>query len=304
MFLLDLIGNTPLVNLSFLSARPDQVKLFAKAEWLNPGGSLKDRPVKAMLNYAIARGQLKPEQVILDSSSGNAGISYAMIGAALGYQVTIVIPGNASNERKMRMLAHGAQLIETDPLEGYDQALRHARALAIDNPKHYFFCDQYANQQNMLTHYLTTAGELLAQVPNEITHFVAGVGTGGSITGIARRLKEHNPEIKIIGVRPQEWPGIEGLKPLQAKDSIVPDIFDSSLIDQWIDVTSDEAKAMCHTLAKAGYFVGQSSGAYVAASLKLMGSLSMGVITTLLCDAGERYFSTRLWQSSGDNDGD
>lgn len=297
MDLLGLIGNTPLIDLGFLSPRPDHVQLFAKAEWLNPGGSLKDRPVKSMLTQAIDSGLLTPDKTILDSSSGNAGISYAMIGAAFGYKVTIVIPGNASEERKMRMRAHGATLIETDPLEGYDQALRHVRALYAKESANYFFCDQYSNQSNVLAHYHHTGAELLSQMPKPISHFVCGVGTGGSLTGIARRLKENNSHIKIIGVRPQVWPGIEGLKPLGSGDDIVPAIYDSSLVDHWIDVSSDEAKMMCQTLAEHGYFVGQSSGAYLAACQTLMASLSHGVVTTLLCDGGERYFSTRLWQS-------
>jgi cysteine synthase B len=297
MDLLTLIGNTPLIDLGFLSPRPSDVKLFAKAEWMNPGGSIKDRPVKAMLTHAIESGQLSQHQTILDSSSGNAGISYAMIGTALGYDVTIVIPGNASAERKQRMRAHGAQLIETDPLEGYDQALRHVRALYASDSERYFFCDQYSNQFNVLAHYHTTAVELLAQVPAAITHFVCGVGTGGSLTGIARRLKQHNSQIKIVGVRPQIWPGIEGLKPLGSPNDIVPDIYDASLVDYWLDVSSDDAKMMCHQLAAHGYFVGQSAGAYLVACQLLMAKLSHGVVTTLLCDTGERYFSTRLWQS-------
>lgn len=297
MDLLGLIGNTPLIDLGFLSPRPDHVRLFAKAEWMNPGGSLKDRPVKAMLTQAINSGLLTHDHIILDSSSGNAGISYAMIGAALGYKVTIVIPGNASDERKMRMLAHGAQLIETDPLEGYDQALRYVRSLHAKDPERYFFCDQYSNEHNSLAHYNHTGVELLSQVPMPITHFVCGVGTGGSLTGIASRLKKNNSQVKIIAVRPQVWPGIEGLKPLGSEDDIVPAIFDSTLIDSWIDVSSDDAKKMCLKVAKHGYFIGQSSGAYLSACQKLMASLSHGVVTTLLCDGGERYFSTRLWQS-------
>lgn len=296
MYLLDLIGNTPIIDLSFLSPRPDHVSLYAKAEWMNPGGSLKDRAVKAMLEHAISSGALTSEKIILDSSSGNAGISYSMIGAALGYQVTMVIPGNASEERKMRLKAHGATLIETDPLEGYDQALRQVRALYEADPDKYFFCDQYSNPLNVQSHYHGTAAELLVQVHDVITHFVCGVGTGGSLTGIACRLREANPGIKIIGVRPEPWPGIEGLKPMVGKDDIVPTIFEPGLVDQWIDVTADEAKHWCLTMAKHGFFLGQSSGAYLAVCHQLMSGLSEGVVTTLLCDLGERYFSAGLWQ--------
>ncbi|UTV29066.1 PLP-dependent cysteine synthase family protein [Photobacterium atrarenae] len=295
MDLLALIGHTPLIDLSFLFPDQPGLKLFAKAEWTNPGGSLKDRSVKEMLCQAIESGQLHPGKTILDSSSGNAGISYAMIGAAMGYPVTIVIPGNASRERKQRLIAHGATLIETDPLEGYDQALRHVHAMFEASPEQYFFCDQYANSHNVNAHYHGTASELMKQVPQPITHFVGGVGTGGSLTGIARRLKEQDPNVKIIAIRPERWPGVEGLKPLGEPEDIVPAIFDPSLVDQWIDVSADEAKAGCLRLARHGIFVGQSSGAYLAGCTKLMAGLSEGVITTLLCDLGERYFSAGLW---------
>ncbi len=296
MYLLDLIGNTPIIDLSFLSPRPDRVSLYGKAEWMNPGGSLKDRAVKSMLEHAISSGSLTPGQIILDSSSGNAGISYSMIGAALGFEVTIVLPGNASEERKMRLKAHGAKLIETDPLEGYDQALRQVRAIYEGEPDRYYFCDQYSNPLNVQSHYQGTAAELLVQVHDVITHFVCGVGTGGSLTGIARRLREANPAIQIIGVRPEPWPGIEGLKPMSSKDDIVPEIFDPGLVDQWVDVTADEAKQWCLKMAKHGFFLGQSSGAYLAVCHQLMSGLSEGVVTTLLCDLGERYFSAGLWQ--------
>lgn len=295
MNLLDLIGNTPLLDLSYFSPDPKRISFYAKAEWANPGGSLKDRPVKNMLSRALECGELTPEKIILDSSSGNAGISYAMIGAALGIKVQIVIPGNASKERKDRLKAHGAQLIETDPLEGYDEALRHVREIHATSPEKYFFCDQYSNQNNVLAHYSGTAAELIEQVPGPITHFVCGVGTGGSITGIGRRLKETYPAVKIIGVMPERWPGIEGLKPLGEPEDIVPNIYDTHLVDEWIDISADEAKGCCDELAKRGIFAGQSSGAYLSASLKLMGNLKEGTVTTLLCDLGERYFSAGLW---------
>ncbi|MBL1416827.1 MAG: cysteine synthase family protein [Moritella sp.] len=297
MELLDLIGNTPLINLSFLSPQPERVSLFAKAEWMNPGGSLKDRSVKLILTRAIEDGLLQPGKIILDSSSGNAGISYSMIGAALGYAVNIVIPDNASNERKMRLRAHGAQLIETDALEGYDQAIRHVHELYANSPDKYFFADQYSNQANVLAHYHGTGAELIEQVSGPITHFVCGVGTGGSLTGIARRLKAKYPAVVIVGIRPERWPGIEGLKPLGEKEDILPKIFDGSLVDRWLDVSANEAKSMCLTMARRGYFVGQSSGAYLEGCCKLMAELSEGVVTTLMCDSGERYFSTGLWQS-------
>jgi cysteine synthase B len=295
MTLNNLIGNTPLVDLGYFSPDPNRVQLYAKAEWRNPGGSLKDRPVARMLDEAVKSGALTAKKTVLDSSSGNAGISYAMIGTALGFKVNIVIPGNASAERKRRLRAHGAELIETDPLEGYDEALRQVHALYEEEPQRFFFCDQYANRNNVLAHYEGTAGELIHQIPGPITHFVAGVGTGGSITGIGRRLKETWPSVKIVAVRPQRWPGIEGLKPLGEPEDIVPKILDESLIDRWLDVRADEAKEFCWDLARRGFFVGHSSGAYLAACVKLMSELETGVVATLMCDIGERYFSAGLW---------
>lgn len=295
MHILQLVGNTPLVDLSHFSPLPRRIALYAKAEWCNPGGSLKDRPVARMLSAAIESGRLHTDKIILDSSSGNAGISYAMIGTSLGFKVRILIPGNASRERKQRLLAHGAELIETDPQEGYDEALRQVRALYADNPQRYFFCDQYSNLDNVRAHYEGTAMELIRQVDRPISHFVAGVGTGGSLTGIGRRLKETWPQVKIIAIRPERWPGIEGLKPLGEAADIVPEIFDEDLIDGWIDVTADEAREYCQALAHEGYFVGHSSGAYLAGCCRLMAELEEGVVTTLMCDTGERYFSAGLW---------
>ena len=292
--LLDLIGNTPLLDVSFLTPNP-KISLFAKAEWMNPGGSLKDRPVKRMLTQAIEAGNLTKDKIIIDSSSGNAGIAYSMIGNALGYEVQIVIPGNASTERKQRMIAHGTTIIETDPIEGYDEALRHVHCLVESDPDKYFLCDQYANDNNWLSHYNGTAEEILSQMDGEFQHFVGGVGTGGSITGIGRKLKEVFPHIQIHGVRPEVWPGIEGLKPLGSPEDIIPKIFDESVVDEWIYITADEAKHWCNKVAKNGLFVGQSSGSYLAACTKLMEKIDSGGIVTLFNDFGDRYFSAGLW---------
>jgi cysteine synthase B len=292
--LLDLIGNTPLLDVSFLTSNPG-ISLYAKAEWMNPGGSLKDRPVKRMLTEAIKSGELTKEKIIIDSSSGNAGIAYSMIGNALGYEVQIVIPGNASQERKERMKAHGTTIIETDPIEGYDEALRHVHNLVEAEPDKYFLCDQYANDNNWLSHYHGTAEEILSQMNGEFQHFVGGVGTGGSITGIGRRLKEVFPNIQIHGIRPEVWPGIEGLKPLGSPEDIVPKIFDESVVDEWIYITADEAKDWCNKVAKNGLFVGQSSGSYLAACIKIMEKMDSGKIVTIFNDFGDRYFSAGLW---------
>ena len=292
--ILDLIGDTPLLDISFLAPNSN-IGLFAKAEWMNPGGSLKDRPVKRMLTKAIESGELTKDKIIIDSSSGNAGIAYSMIGNALGFNVHIVIPGNASQERKQRMKAHGTTIIETDPIEGYDEALRYVHQLVEADPKKYFLCDQYANDDNWLSHYHGTAEEILSQMNEEFQYFIGGVGTGGSITGIGRRLKEVFPKIKIHGVRPEVWPGIEGLKPLGSPEDIVPKIFDETVIDEWIYITADEAKYWCSKIAKKGIFLGQSSGSYLAACSKLMENIDSGKIVTLFNDFGDRYFSTGLW---------
>ncbi|MCH7781722.1 cysteine synthase family protein [candidate division KSB1 bacterium] len=301
MNLIDLIGNTPLIDLSFLFPRKPAVSVFAKAEWMNPGGSIKDRPVKRMLTEAVAAGKLNHGKIILDSSSGNAGIAYAMIGAALGYKVSIVVPGNASLERKQRIAVHGAQLIETDPMEGYDEAMKEARRLYEVYPEKYFFCDQYSNENNWLAHYEGTAVEILSQVDRPIDHFICGVGTGGTITGIGRRLKEAFPGITVWCIRPELWPGIEGLKPLDSQDDIIPEIFDETIVDEWIDITSEEAKLWCRELGKNGWFTGQSSGAYLAACEKVISQIQSGTVLTLLKDLGERYFSAGLWRNETEN---
>ena len=294
MKLLDLIGNTPLLHLEDIFSKKD-INVYAKAEWQNPGGSLKDRPVKRMIIKAIESGDLNSKKTIIDSSSGNAGIAYSMIGNALGYQVQIVIPGNASRERKERILSHGTKIIETDPIEGYDEALRHVHRLVDKNPKRYFLCDQYANDNNWLSHYHGTAQEIIDQIDGSVDYFVGGVGTGGSITGIARKLKEKFPHVTIIGVRPEIWPGIEGLKPLGSADDIVPKIFDESIVDNWVHVTADESKYWSNAVAHKGYFIGQSSGSYLSAINKLLKNINSGNIVTIFNDLGERYFSAGLW---------
>jgi len=293
--LLNIIGNTPLIKLDIFKNEYPNVNIMAKAEWRNPGGSIKDRPVLLMLGKAVLSGDLKEGQIILDSSSGNAGIAYSMIGAALGFDVEIIVPGNASRERIERMKAHGAAVITTDPLEGYDEALREVHRRYEENPEKYFLVDQYKNEYNWKAHYYGTANEIIHQSGEIVTHFVSGVGTGGSITGIGRRLKEYNPDLKIVMVNAESFPGIEGLKPLDEPDSIIPDIYDSSLVDEKIELRAEDATKMTMKLAKRGLFVGQSSGAYVYACGEIAKNVSEANIVTLLPDLGERYFSTGLW---------
>jgi S-sulfo-L-cysteine synthase (O-acetyl-L-serine-dependent) len=293
------IGDTPLVELDFLSGIPSGTRLFAKLESRNPGGSLKDRPVARMLQRGLERGRLEGGRRLLDSSSGNAGIAYALLGASLGVPVTLVVPGNASRERLDRIRVHGAELVLTDPIEGYDFALREARRLAAEHPELYWHCDQYGNDDNWRAHYEGTGFEILVQV-RKMTGaapdlFVAGVGTGGSITGIGRRLREANPGCRIASIVPELFPGIEGLKPLGHPGDIVPAILDETLIDRRIPVTLDTAAATCRELAAGGLFVGPSSGAYVHAARLLAQESAPATIVTLLCDTGERYVSTGLW---------
>ncbi len=289
------VGNTPLVPVDILHDALPDVEVWAKMESLNPGGSLKDRPVLRMVLGALADGQLRPGQTLLDSSSGNAGIAYAMIGRIIGAPVEIVIPDNASAERKKRLRAHGARLVFTDAIQGYDEALREVRRRYEADPGRYFFCDQYGNPDNWRAHYETTAAEILAETGGRITHLVVGVGTGGTLTGLGRRLKEHDPGIRVVCVVPDVFPGIEGLKPLGSPDDIIPAILDESLIDERVPVTSDEAYAMCGRLARAGFFVGQSSGAYLVGVERVARRERRGRFVTLFNDLGERYFSTRLW---------
>ena len=285
------IGNTPAVRLDLDTG---DANVYAKYEQLNPGGSIKDRPVLRMLVEAILSGDLTPGKVILDATSGNAGIAYAMIGATLGYKVELIMPENASRERKERVLAHGAEIVFTDPMLGYDETLRDVKRRYEANPDKYFYCDQYSNPNNPLAHYDTTALELLQQVP-DVTHFVAGVGTGGTITGVGRRLKKANPDVRVILINFDEWPGIEGLKPLGEDHHIVPDTFDAEVVDGTVRVDIDEAYRMSRKLALQGVFAGQSSGAYVLGAIQVASRSPGAHVVTILNDIGERYFSTSMW---------
>ncbi len=286
------IGNTAMAKLG-LPLDIGDAEIHVKYEHLNPGGSIKDRPVLKMLVEAILSGELTKDKVILDATSGNAGIAYAMIGAVLGYKVELVLPSNASDERKKRLRAHGAELIFTDPMLGYDEALHEVRRRYEADRDKYFYCNQYGNQNNPLAHYETTAEEVLRQVP-DVTHFVAGVGTGGTITGVGRRLKEASAEIKVIGINFDEWPGVEGLKPL-GQGHIIPDTFDESVVDRMVTIDVDEARRMSELMAANGIFAGQSSGAYLQGAYHVAREAGAGVFVTILNDIGERYFSTGLW---------
>jgi cysteine synthase B len=296
---LRLIGETPLVQIQGWQDSHPGVEIWAKVELFNPGGSVKDRPVLRMLAEALADGRLREGKTIIDSSSGNAGIAYALIGGALGFPVEIVIPDNASSERLARLRAHGAKVTHTSAQDGYDEAIRHVRRLVAADPERYFYCDQYSNDGNWRAHYDTTALEIWGQTAGSITHFVYGVGTGGVLTGCGRRLKELRPDLQVELLVPEAFPGVEGLKPLGAPEDHVPEILDASVIDRRWDVDVDAAWQASQRLARDGLFAGQSSGANVWTAVQVARDLARrgarGCVVTVLCDTGERYFSTRLW---------
>ena len=290
------VGNTPLINVKTPRNISDKVEIYTKLEYFNPGGSVKDRPILRMIKEAIKSGELTHDKAILDSTSGNAGIAYSMIGAALGYEVDLVVPGNASEERKRNIRAYGAKIITTDPIKGYDEAIRKAHEMLEENPDKYYMPDQYANKYNPIAHYETTGREILEQTEGKVTHFICGIGTGGTVMGVGKRLKEHNPDIKIYVIKPEDFPGIEGLKPM-GKEYIKPKIYREDFIeDQTFFITSEDARNTCSTLAREmGLFVGQSSGAFMKGALELAGEINEGMIVTLFPDTGNRYFSTQLW---------
>ena len=287
------IGNTPLIQLRHVTqGLPSGVQIFVKAEHLNPGGSVKDRPALAMILEAERCGRLRPGKTILDASSGNTGIAYGMIAAARGYEVTLCLPRNASSERKHILRAYGVQVIETSPIEGTDGAQILARQLAEESPYKYVYLDQYNNEANWRSHYETTGKEIWEQTERAISHFVTGLGTTGTFTGVTRRLREYNPSIRAIGVQPDSpLHGIEGLKHMATAH--VPGIYDASLADEQVAVDTESALLMHQRLAKEeGLFVGPSSGANVLAALNLARELSPGsLVVTILCDGGERYVS-------------
>ena len=291
------IGKTPLLALKRVAlGLPPGVEVLAKAEHLNPGGSVKDRAALSMILDGERSGRLCPGKVILDATSGNTGIAYAMIGAARGYSVTICLPANASVERKRMLQVLGAEIIETDPMQGSDGAQVVAREMLTRDPEKYFYPDQYNNDANWRAHYEGTGHEIWQQTDGRITHFVAGLGTCGTFTGVGRRLKELNPAIRLISMEPDSpIHGLEGLKHLPT--SRMPGIFDPTLADETVEVETEEAQAMTRRLSREeGLFVGVSSGANVVAALALARRLPPdSVVVTILCDGGERYLSERFW---------
>jgi len=293
---LELIGNTPLVEIRRVrDGVAPGVRLFGKIEGFNPGGSVKDRPALKMIQEGIRQGRLVPGKTILDSTSGNTGIALAMIGAALGYPVELVMPANVSRERKQMVAAFGARAIFSDPLEGSDGAIRLCREVLAGDPERYFKPDQYNNEANPLAHYETTGPEIWRQTEGRVTHFVAGIGTGGTIMGTGRFLKSKNPDLQVIAAEPEDaFHGLEGLKHMAS--SIVPGIYHEDELDLKLGIATDEAYDMVYRLGREeALLVGQSCGAAYVAALRVAHTLREGTIVVLFADFGDRYLSTNLW---------
>lgn len=292
------VGNTPLLPLRWMTRDlAPQVSVYAKAEWFNPGGSVKDRPALNILKAALKAGELAGGKRLLDSTSGNMGIAYATLGAALRVLVTLTIPGNASSERLAILRALGAELILTDPLEGSDGALLAARKLAEEHPERYYYADQYNNPANWQAHYKTTGPEIVQQSQGAVTHLVAGLGTAGTLTGTSRYLLEHNPRIEIVAVQPDApFHGLEGLKHMDT--AIRPGIYDPVLPDRTLKIATEDAYEMTRLLARQeGLFVGVSSGAAAMAALQVASELDRGLVVTVFPDAGYKYLSEKFWEA-------
>jgi len=295
MNILELVGNTPVVELKKILNAGNGVSIFAKAEYFNPSGSVKDRAAKAMILHGINSGQLTKDKILLDSTSGNTGIAYAMFGAALGYRVVLYMPANASDERKKLIRAYGAKIVETDPMEGSDGAYRMVMELAQKEPDLYFFPNQYDNFENPRTHYETTGLELYTQC--KPTHFVCGTGTSGTFMGVSKRLKDLDPSIQVALMQPDSpFHGLEGMKHMGS--TIMPKIFDRSIADLHVEVKTEDAYKTARRLAaEEGVFVGISSGANVYAAMELAKTLpASSRVATILCDNGSRYLSQPLWR--------
>ncbi|HUO17057.1 MAG TPA: cysteine synthase family protein [Verrucomicrobiae bacterium] len=298
--LIDRIGNTPMLRLDAVTADLPGVILVGKAEWYNPGGSVKDRAAANIVAEARRRGLLTPGKILLDATSGNTGIAYAMLGAAEGFPVTLCMPENVSRERKQILQGYGANILYTNPGDGSDGAIRMARELAAKHPDQYYYADQYSNEANWKAHYYTTANEIWQQTQGRVTHFVAMLGTSGTFMGTARRLKELNPQIECVSLQPDSsFHGIEGAKHMAS--AIVPKIYDPAVADENLEIATEDAYAMARRLSRtAGLLVGISAAAAVVGSLKIAGDLrlkrgSEAVIVTILCDSGDKYLSERFW---------
>ena len=296
--MLELIGNTPLLAFRRVTRHLRGVEVFGKAEWYNPGGSVKDRAALAMVLDGERRGLLTPDKTLIDATSGNTGIAYAMIGAERGYKVKLCLPRNASPERKQNLQAYGAELVLTDPTEGTDGAQRHVKRLVDADPDKYFYPDQYNNDANWRAHYESTATEIWRQTDGRVTHFVTGLGTSGTFMGVTRRLKELNPAIRCISMQPDSpLHGLEGLKHMPT--ALVPGIYDPDLADRQIEVDTEDAHHMALRLAREeGVLVGVSSGGNMAAAMRVASELKEGVVVTIFCDSAAKYLSESFWRES------
>lgn len=295
--ILDRVGHTPLVQVHLFAEAHPGVEFWAKAEWFNPGGSVKDRPAKRMIEEAERTGELTGDKIILDSTSGNTGIGYAMVASAKHYQLQLVMPGNVSKERVETVRAYGGEIVFSDPAEGSDGAILKAREILAAQPDRYYMPDQYNNPNNPLAHYHTTAPEIIEQTGGRITHFVAGLGTSGTIVGTGRRLHEYNPEIEVVAVQPSSsWHGLEGLKHIPT--AIRPGIYDESVHDRLIDVETEDAYDIARRLARTeGILVGHSCGAALWGAAKVAEGIDHGVVVMIFPDGGDRYLSGGLYVS-------
>jgi cysteine synthase B len=291
----ELVGNTPLLELPAIAAETPGVRILGKAEWYNPGGSVKDRPAMWMIRDGERSGALTPEKTILDATSGNTGIAYAWIGAALGYKVRLCMPKNASEERKKILRAYGVDFVLTDPGEGSDGAIREARRLYAEDPERYFYPDQYSNPANPRAHYESTAPEIWEQTEGEVTHFVAGLGTSGTFVGTSTRLKDLNPEIRVVSFEPDgAFHGLEGMKHMGS--AIVPPIYDPTIADENRATATEDAYAMVKRVAREeGILIGISAGAAVATALDVARGIERGTVVTILCDGADKYLSESFW---------
>ncbi|HSN85019.1 MAG TPA: cysteine synthase family protein [Polyangiales bacterium] len=294
--IVEAVGNTPLVRLRSLEKEVPGVKLYLKLEYTNPGGSVKDRPARQMMLDAIEDGRLTHDKILIDATSGNTGVAYSLFGAAMGYRIQLVMPSNVSKARKDITQAFGTEIIYSDPMEGSDGAIRKVRKIVAENPDRYFYPDQYSNPSNPRAHYLGTGREVLEQVGDEITHFVAGLGTSGTSMGTTRRLREHARKIQCIAVEPAEaLHGLEGLKHMGS--SIVPEIFDPKVPDEILPVSTEAGWDMSDRLAaQEGLHVGHSTGANVAGALAVAKRIEEGCIVAIACDRGDRYFAPMKWE--------
>jgi S-sulfo-L-cysteine synthase (O-acetyl-L-serine-dependent) len=292
-----LVGNTPLLRIHLFEDRYPDLEVYAKAEWFNPGGSVKDRAALSMIEDGERTGRLTPDRAIIDSTSGNTGIAYALMGAAKGYHVRLVMPANVSSERKQLVSAYGAEVVFSDGMEGSDGAIRMVRRIVSDDPEGYFYPDQYNNPANPLAHYHGTGREILEQTEGRITHFVAGLGTTGTFIGTARRLKEHDSSIQTIAVQPDDaFHGLEGLKHLPS--AIVPGIWDPTLADEVWGAPTEASYDLARAVARSeGVLVGHSCGAVMWAIEQLAAEVGRGVVVTVFPDGGDRYLSTGLYRS-------